>query len=118
MNGLPSDINLDFFHGETLLQICVGANEIIWNFTGYISITLMSEFACTRPGGARHGFDDFRRAVGDVAYLVHEAVKSAKGTPDGTLTLEFGDGSRLELYDDSKQFESYVISNGDEVIVV
>jgi hypothetical protein len=118
MNGLPNNINLDFFHGQTLLQICVGANEMIWNFDGYVSIIVTSSFACTPVGGARHGYDDFRSAVGDVAYLVHEIVKSAKGTPDGTLTLEFGDGSRIELYDDSKQFESYVIRNGDEVIVV
>ena len=118
MNGLPNNIDLDFFHGQKLLQICVGANEMIWNVDGYVSITATCAFACTPVGGSRHGYDDFRSAVGGVAYLVQEIVKSAKGTPDGTLTLECGDGTRLELYDDTKQFESYVIRNGDEVIVV
>ena len=45
-------------------------------------------------------------------------VSKAKGRTDGTLRLSFSRGGVLEIYDDSKQYESYQIQHGKDLYVV
>ena len=118
MYGLPRDINLAFFNGKTLLQACFGANDIILNFDGNISITVTSSLGCMGSGGSIQQCDDFRQTAPSVLELLNQTVLTAEGDEAGTLTLKFDGGGMLAIYDDSKNYESYVINNGGQMIVV
>lgn len=118
MYGLPLNVDLNFFRGKKLQQVCIGANEIILKFDDYISITIMSPIACMFAGAESQQYDDYRSAAGALVVFLQDVVSSAKGGISGTLTLEFLGGGRLDIYDDSTQYESYIIKNADKLIVV
>ena len=50
--------------------------------------------------------------------LLMKSIETVSWTLEGTTTLTFEDGYQLQIYDDSQQFESYNIGNGDQLIVV
>ncbi len=118
MYGLPHDVNLDFFEGKVLLQACFGAHDLILNFDGDVSVTVTSSIGWASPDGAIQRHDDFRQVAPQVLGLLNQPVTSATAVDAGTLSLHFADGSRLYVYDDSKEYESYTIKNGDQMIVV
>ena len=118
MYGLPPDIDLSFFHNRTLEQVCIGAADLILHFDEGVSLTVTSSIGWVGPHGARNTYEDFPQAASAVAGLLSDVVVLARGNPEGTLTLEFRKGAKLEFYDDSKQYESYVIkSKGKEIVV-
>jgi hypothetical protein len=118
MYGLPADVNLDFFEGKVLLQACFGAHDLILNFDGDVNVTVTSSIGWASPDGSIQQYDDFRHSAPQVLGLLNQTVASATGLDAGTLSLQFADGSKLYVYDDSKEYESYAIRNGDQMIVV
>jgi len=118
MHGLPPNLDLRFFSGRTLIQICVGENDCGLNFDDGLSIIITSAIGHFDPDAGYKKFLYFPDAVGRVGVLLGKRVFSATGSPDGTLTLHFPSKARLEMFDDSKQYESYVITHKGRVIVV
>jgi hypothetical protein len=118
MYGLPRDVSLGFFEGKTLLQACFGAHDLILNFDGDVSITVTSSIGWASPDGLIQQYDDFCHGAPPVLDLLNQPVTAAAAVDAGTLRLQFADGSRLYVYDDSKEYESYTITNGDQMIVV
>ena len=118
MYGLPPDVDFSFFTGKTLLQICIGAHDLILNFDGSIAVTVVSSINCTTPGGQHQTYENFQQAAAFAANLVNKVVVTAHGDPAGTLTLEFHGGDRLSIFDDSKHYESYTVKAGNRMIVV
>jgi hypothetical protein len=118
MYGLPDDIDLSFLEGATLLQVCLGENEVILRFDPDLSITIESTFRARTP--ARQGalFRDPRSAAAVLVELISDVITKAHGRTDGTLRLSFSRGGVLEIYDDSKQYESYQIQHGKDLYVV
>lgn len=112
MYGLPKDINLAFFCGKTLLQACFGAHDFIMNLDGGISLTVTSSIGCIISEGEIRKFEEFRHAAPMLLALVGRVILSAKGDEAGTLTLRFDGGGIISIYDDSKEYESYIINNG------
>jgi hypothetical protein len=45
-------------------------------------------------------------------------IEAVNWTPEGTTTVTFEGGYRLQIYDDSPKFESYTLWNGGHLIVV
>jgi hypothetical protein len=118
MHGLPSNVNLDFFIKKTFLQMCIGANDLILNFDNDVSITVTSSIGCLDSTGKIHKGEDFLKIAPILGLLLNCTVVSVKGDKSGTLKLEFDNGGKLEIYDDSEQYESYIIKNGEQIIVV
>jgi hypothetical protein len=117
MYGLPHDINLAFFNQKLLLQVCIGACELILNFDG-VSVTVTSSVGFADTGGAFRRYDGFPEAASALVTLLNQHITSAEGENAGTLTLRFDGGGILSIYDDSKAYESYTIRNGAQLIVV
>jgi hypothetical protein len=118
MYGLPKDINLEFFNGKTLLQACFGAHDLILNFDGDVSLTVTSSVGCMTSDGSIQQYDDFRQAAPVVVALLNQTILFAEGDKAGALSLKFDGGGMLTIYDDSKEYESYTIKNGGQMIVV
>jgi hypothetical protein len=118
--GLPLNIDLSFLAGKVLLQICFGANEVVLNFDGNVTIVVTSSIAC-RKGIVGHlcqKFQEYKSAAAMLLEFLQQVVTSAQGEEDGTLTLTFDDSSAIVLYDDSEHYESYIIKHGNGTIVV
>ena len=118
MYGLPRNIDLGFFNGKTLLQACFGVHDVILNFDGHVSVSVTSSLGCMVSGGSMHAYEDFSQAAPAVLALLNQKVLVAEGDEAGALTLRFDGGGMLAIYDDSKNYESYVINNGGQIIVV
>ena len=118
MYGLPDDIDLSFLEGATLLQVCLGENEVILRFDPDLSITIESTFRARTPARQEALFRDPRSAAAVLVELISDVITKAQGRTDGTLRLSFSRGGVLEIYDDSKQYESYQIQHGEDLYVV
>lgn len=118
MYGLPPDIDLTYFIGATLHQACFGANELILRFDQTISVTIESSFLVSVPGLNQEHFDDIRSSAGKIVRLIELTVVNATGASDGTLTLIFDGGYRIDVYDSSSRYESYQIEHDSQVTVI
>jgi hypothetical protein len=118
MYGLQIGVDLSFFVGTALSQVCIGANELILNFDSDISVTVESRIALTSPGTATEQFDNLRASAALLVGLLELQVATVEARPEGTLRLQFKTGHILDLYDTSETYESYQIRHGSDVIVV
>jgi hypothetical protein len=118
MYGLPSSVDLGFLSGRTLGQVCVGENDLVLGFDKDASITVESAVGCQDDSGTMQRYEDFRQASGMLFAFLGQDVRVAVRTSQTTLVLEFENGKRLEIYDDSEQFESFVIRYEGEVKIV
>ena len=118
MYGLPAELDLNFLVGPTLLQVCIGENEVILNFDGEISITIESTFLVRDPNGLETVFEDSQSAAGSLVKLVSDTIAKVHGQEDGTLRLWFTKGDFLEIYDSFESYESYQIQHGTKIFVV
>lgn len=118
MYRLPPDLDLSFFSNKTLLQVGIGANELILNFDDDLSITVTSRIGLTGLLGSHDTYEDFPKAAPAMVALLNDVVVTAEGDSIGTLTLTFRSGIKLEFYDPNDRYESYVVKNGHEAIIV
>jgi hypothetical protein len=113
MYGLPKDIDLSFFVGQQLLQICLGEYQVLLNFDD-VSVNM---------NNAEYSFRGTRREAGgatggDLVSLLGKTCTAAVRVGEGDLRLEFGE--EVVVFHDSNApyYESYTINNVDGVIVV
>lgn len=118
MFGLPADIDLTFFNARKLLQVCVGANEIILNFDDELSLTIESDICHRTSAGEVRAFSNSVEAAGTLVQLIDSTVQTAFRMEPGTLALRFSNGETLEVLDSNRDFESYQIGQGQRFIVV
>ena len=118
MYGLPHDIDLTFFRGKTLLQVCIGAHDLILNFDGDVNVTVTSSIGCVDSSGITQNYSSFREAACAVANFLNQTAVFAEGNKLSTLILKFDGGGMLLIYDDSKDYESYTIKHERREIVV
>ncbi len=117
MYGLRQDLDLLPFEGLRLVQVCIGENETIFNFDDEVSVNVSSDFRI----GTSNGGNLFRTSVSaaaPAASLLGKAVKQAAHTAEGTLTLTFADESVLEIYESSRDYESYQLRISGSIYVV
>jgi hypothetical protein len=98
--------------------VCIGAHDLILNFDGGVSVTVTSCIGFTSSSTPTQRYDDFRQAASILVTLINQKIVSAEGEKPGTLTLKFDDDRMLSVYDDSREYESYAIKNGEQLIVV
>ena len=118
MYGLPADTDLSFLIGASLLQVCVGENEVIANLYSDISVMIASTVRVIGHSGAAEVFDDARALGIALLPLLGRVIQKASGTSDGTLRLTWDDGTIVEIVDSYKEFESYTVRNGEEFFAV
>lgn len=124
MYGLPEDFDAGIFVGSSVEQICVTANQIVVQFEGRLILTLEGTFCVSvRPSTAAESHPVLQRLrvptfLPEILSLIEQKVINATGTRDGTLTLQFEKGDRLQALDDSSAYESYrIFHRGVEMIV-
>jgi hypothetical protein len=118
MHGLPPDTDLSFFSGKTLVQVCIGVNEIILNFEPILRVTVLSSICCAPPATTLQTFSDAREAAKVLVCFLDDKIATASAGPDGAVTILFQSGGRIQLVEDRTDYESYIIDNGAASIVV
>ncbi len=118
MYGLSPDLDLSFLEGIDLLQVCIGANEVILHFDANVSITIQSALRIRSTSGRDKIFEEPPSAAAELMEFLSDSPAEVAGSEDGTLRLIFSGGGLLEIYDSSRQYESYLIRHGDELYVV
>jgi hypothetical protein len=109
LHGFPADADFRFFVGQALTQVCIGMHEMILRFSDDVTVTVEGDLGVGVAVGAERIFSDYRKAAADVASFLSRAVADVEPQADGTLSLKFGGGGRLNFYDSSSHYESYQI---------
>lgn len=118
MYGLPKDLDLSFLRGVELLQVCIGAYQIILNFNNDVSIAIEGDYRVSVIDGDDRLFEDTRDSAGALVKFISDSISEVHGLPDGTLRLVFAANGEIELYDSSEHYESYQITHGDAIHIV
>jgi hypothetical protein len=118
MYGLPKEIDLSFLVGRELLQVCFGRHDLNLNFDRNVHISVTSCIGYSGVQGDLCRQEDFAAASQFLTSLLSQTVLSVKGDDEGTLVLIFSGGPELFVYDNSKQYESYTIQHGEQIVVV
>jgi hypothetical protein len=118
MYGLPNDTDLSFLKDATLIQVCVGENEIILNLHPQISIMFTGVVRLVSPGGDEMTSEESLQIAPALLPILGSTVVEVSFVPPGTLRLVWSSGHLLDLIDSEEHYESYTITNGDKVIVV
>jgi hypothetical protein len=118
MYRLKSTADISFLLGARLEQVCVSVTVLKLNFDRDVKLEILSDFAVSKPGLAYVKFIDSIQDASALFPLLGDVISEATVTPDGGLEVTFTAGARLELFDTSDQYESFLITNGDQLIVV
>ena len=122
MYGLPKDLNLSFFVGKKLNSIMFVAFNIYFHIEGNVKIHLESTFQHQQKRDVDHGRVGIRQSIPvsntSLMSLLEQEVISASGDDDGTLCLSFSDGQVLRCFEDTKAYEAYSFTDGENLYVV
>lgn len=119
MYGLPKDFSGEFLIGHSLEQICFNQNQVSLHFDGDIGITIEGSFSHLRSDSdLGEQVFDVPVSQSDLMLLLGSSISEAGGGKDGTLNLKFENGHTLRCFDKSREFESYQIRHGKDVIIV
>jgi len=119
MYGLDITIDLSFLIGREAVQIAIGQYQVIFAFDENVSISVESEFRLISTEGDVSTWQPRApQAAAAALRLVGAKVEKVLGQKDGTLTLRFCGGDILTILDNSKEYESYVVSCPGRTIVV
>jgi hypothetical protein len=118
MNGLPATFNASTFIGNVLDAICFSANTINFSFQDDVLITVMGSFIHRDTKATTPNKQCVPVSSSGLMALTGKVVQLAEARQDGTLTLHFENDHTLILFDDSRQYESYIITAGDKEIIV
>ena len=118
MQGPPLDIDLSFFTGRTLIQVCFGAHDLILTFDEHVSISIESSVGWRSADQAPNVFKELKDVAPVVLKLLNAPVLSATTDGDRSLSLEFAEGNTLYIYNSNQHYESYNIWHCDRLFVV
>jgi hypothetical protein len=122
MYGLPEKIDLNFLKGKSLLQVCIGQNEIILHFeddeSDSVSITIQSYIEVNSDIKEIEKFENIIEAGRACCESLGQKITTIYPQTNGTLKLEFDSKNFIIIYDDSKKYESYSIKYKNGLVVV
>jgi hypothetical protein len=114
MYGLPKNFDASSFIGKTLEVLVVGQWQLTLRFSENCTINIEGQIAINSEMPT-----DLPDSLSTAYPLINQTIQSAFATEDGTLTLAFENGTKLQILDSEKNFESYNISfGGKELFVV
>jgi hypothetical protein len=112
MYGLPVDFKTGFFCGRTLDLVCFTKYQVYLHLSDECLISVEGELSL--DGGERQRVPIILPAI---YRLIDQKITAASSTIAGTLSIVFEKGQTLYIYDSSKQFESYSISERGTLLI-
>jgi len=118
MYGLPKNVDLAFLKGKELLQVCLGENEVIMNFFEATSITIQTTIYHYEEDRLVGVFGNAPASAATVVRFLGHTIADFQTSEDGTLRLKFSNGESLEIRDEDKHYECYLIGHQGKMVVV
>jgi hypothetical protein len=118
MYGLPKDFDTKFLLNQRLWYVVFSESSVTFNFGDQLSITVSASFQHDTAKDVLSPIVKLPVAESNLMQLLGHCVTEAKAKLDGTLRLGFDNGHFLTLFDESTQYESYEINNGELRILV
>lgn len=118
MYSLPSNIDLSFFVGKQLIQLCIGEFEFQLNFDDKISISVFCEYTFDK---IRYKSQESDHQGHVLHKILGKKVVAAKqvGKKLNDLELEFENNKKIILHDDgSDLYQSYTFWGPKGLVVV
>ena len=111
MHGVPKELPLESFVGDSLTQICIGQNEIIFRFSEAGSITVEGRWELADATGRLidQSSEHAERGFYKIHVLLGNPVKSFAIEAPEWFSLRFDSGLTLKVFDDSHAYESFSI---------
>ncbi|MBL1180479.1 MAG: hypothetical protein HND27_05170 [Bacteroidetes bacterium] len=117
MHGLPKNTDLNFLIGQDLIQVCIGENDLLLNFSENCTIEILS--TCKLVQGKKIlKIESYPVSASLLCSLIGSKVVSYEISDQGALMLSLNNDAFLTIYDDSDNYESYIIKYSDKEIVV
>ena len=119
MYRLPRNIDLDFLIEKELESVSIAFNSLVLNFDEPIRMTINSRCTYKLSTGYLIEIEDYPKEASLICKLLGKKIVKADGDEFGTLTLAFDNGDVFSVYDDSENYESYMIKgsrNGDIIV--
>jgi hypothetical protein len=119
-NGELGTTDLSFLEKATLIQICMGANDLGLVFDGPVrptsNVMISSVFAIrlSDQSASQHELEEGHL----LRPFLNRDVITANWAENGTLVLTFDKNDQILVLDNSDQFESYIITHGNTTIVI
>lgn len=118
MYGLPSDFDPRMFLGRQLLSLTFAVNLIGLAFDEGVNVTVLGSVAYRHSLQSTVSIDSPPVTRTTLVRLVGDVVVASEARSRRELILRFERGGSVTLLDDSDEYESYVINEGDREIIV
>ncbi|SDF09595.1 DUF6188 family protein [Terriglobus roseus] len=113
------------YEGTELTQVSFGKYDLILNFSAGLdgtksnfSIGVQSRVSTTIDGTPWNDDKSFLKHADTLLQCLGTNCSSFTIEDDRTLKIKFSNGTAIKLHDDSDQFESVTITQGDRTIVI
>jgi len=119
MYGLPKDFDTNLFLGRNLELICFSENQVTFHFDGELRLTALNAFSYRRAGpiGSEQTYE-FPIVQTDVLEVLGSSIVQTDRADMGSLTLTFENSQRITFFDNSSEYESYIIDYHDSSTVI
>lgn len=118
MYGLPEDVDLSFLLNSQLLKLRRYEWNLILEFDAPVEINIESRALFSHAGNVSEWVCGCSEKEVVSNAMVGATIVSFSATRSGTLEIDFSNGSKLSVFDNSKEFESYTISGPGLTVVV
>ena len=115
MHGVPKDLDLSIFVGKALSLVGIGEHQVSFHFHPEGLVTVEGDWEARGPDGnvIDRSMENSQRTEYRVHRLLgHEVVASEIDAPR-SFSLNFSNGVVLQVFDNSKEYESFSIQPGD-----
>ena len=115
MYGVPSDLSLAIFNNATLIQICIGRNDLQFHFDPHAEIGVEGKWELSEQSGllVDQSEEHSKREYYRLHQILIQKVVSGEVNAPVSFSLHFANGFTLTIYDDPKEYESFSIEPGD-----
>lgn len=118
MYGLNKEVDLSFFLGNELIQVCIGLHQLILNFSGDISISIECEFFHLSKGRALNKSSELLDSARSLLSTLGCCVTDINNLGNGNLEIKLSNGDIIQINDSNEDYESYSIITPNENIIV
>ncbi len=115
MHGVPRDLDVRRFQGDSLIQIALGEWQIQFLFQSGTNISVDGHWELKNSSGVLmdKAMENVERENYKIHYLLGRTVVETMLAAPTSFTLVFDNGMSVTVFDDSDQFESFSIQPGN-----
>ena len=118
MYGIPEEKKLQFLLGKELIQICIGSNQVVFQFEFDLKISIEVSIKHGMPDMTVKVFEEYWNQETTLTLLLGSSVKSLHVVDSKILHLEFSNGHFVEIKDESLEYESFQITIDDQILII